>query len=418
MPRTHQPPKYRHHKASGQALVVIDGAHRYLGIYNSEASWRLYHELIAAWLANGRKLPEREPAPAPAPSPAPVLPITVAEVLVLYMEYAEKKYGRRRNYLKTLSHIKRALGPLREHFGALPAESFGPLALEQLRDLYIAEGLSRNTVNDRVRIVKDVFSLAVRKEKVQLSLKHGLNELQGLQADESDAPEPKKVKPVPDAYVDAVLPHVLPPVKAMIEVQRLTGARAGEIVIMRGCDLDTTGPLWIYKPEFHKTQRLGHEREIMLGPKAQEIIKKHLKADTKAYLFDPREAVAEWQMQKREGRRTKVQPSQRDRGRINPKLRPGDRYTVDSYRRAIRRACEKVKVPDEVVKKGEDAVRKWKADRRWHPHQLRHLAASRLKKAYGSEVARIMLGHAHLSTTELYGERDREVALRVAREVG
>jgi hypothetical protein len=83
----------------------------------------------------------------------------------MYWDYAEKKYGKRRTAVKTLSHVKRAISPLREHFGALPAENFGPVALEQLRDIYITNGLSRNTVNDRVRIVKDVFSLAVRRQR-------------------------------------------------------------------------------------------------------------------------------------------------------------------------------------------------------------------------------------------------------------
>jgi hypothetical protein len=33
---------------------------------------------------------------------------------------------------------------------------------------------------------------------------------------------------VPDEYVDAVLPHVFKPVKAMIQVQQLTGMRPGD----------------------------------------------------------------------------------------------------------------------------------------------------------------------------------------------
>jgi integrase len=242
-----------------------------LGTFGSSESKAAYDRQIATWLANGRRLTtptEMKDSPAP---------VTVAELLALYWDYAETKYGRRRSAVKTLSHIKQAMIPLREHFGALPAESFGPVALEQLRESYIAKGLSRNTVNDRVRIVKDIFSLAVRRQMVPLSLKHGLAEVKGLQADESNAPEPKRVKPVPDAYVDAVLDFVLPSVQAMIEIQRLTGMRPGEVVIMRASDIDMTGPLWSYKPKFHKTMRLGHEREVMLGPKAQETIRPFLK---------------------------------------------------------------------------------------------------------------------------------------------
>ena len=48
------------------------------------------------------------------------------------------------------------------------------------------------------------------------------------------------VKPVPEAFVEAVRPHVAAQIWAMIELQRLTGMRSGEVAIMRSCDLDTS----------------------------------------------------------------------------------------------------------------------------------------------------------------------------------
>lgn len=53
---------------------------------------------------------------------------------------------------------------------------------------------------------------------------------------------------LPDAFVDAVLPFVSPQVKAMIELQRLTGMRPGEVCLMRTCDIDVTGKIWIFLP--------------------------------------------------------------------------------------------------------------------------------------------------------------------------
>jgi len=111
----------------------------YLGTYGAASSRKRYDELIGIWLAHGRKLPV-----AAQPEPAPV---TVAEVLAEYWAHAEKKHGKRRNAVKTLSHIKRAISLSRQHFEALPAASFGTVALEQLRGFYIADGLSRSTVN-------------------------------------------------------------------------------------------------------------------------------------------------------------------------------------------------------------------------------------------------------------------------------
>jgi hypothetical protein len=50
-------PKYRHHKASGQALVELSGKPFYLGRYGTPASRREYDRLVTEWLANGRQLP-------------------------------------------------------------------------------------------------------------------------------------------------------------------------------------------------------------------------------------------------------------------------------------------------------------------------------------------------------------------------
>jgi integrase len=90
--------------------------------------------------------------------------------------------------------------------------------------------------------------------------------------------------------VEAVLPQVSPQVGAMIRLQLLTGMRSGEVCIMRSCDIDTTGKLWVYRPAHHKTQHHGHSREVYLGPKAQDVLRSFLKADLAAYVFDPRDA--------------------------------------------------------------------------------------------------------------------------------
>jgi integrase len=96
--------------------------------------------------------------------------------------------------------------------------------------------------------------------------------LHALKRGRTEARETDPVRPVADQYVDAIRDHVARQVWAIIELQRLTGMRAGEVVIMRGCDLDTTGSLWLYTPSTHKTEHHGHSRAIELGPRAQEVI--------------------------------------------------------------------------------------------------------------------------------------------------
>ena len=53
-------PKYRKHRASGQAVVTFDGRDCYLGPYGTKGSRIEYDRLVAEWLAGGRHLPKSE----------------------------------------------------------------------------------------------------------------------------------------------------------------------------------------------------------------------------------------------------------------------------------------------------------------------------------------------------------------------
>lgn len=45
------------HKASGKAVVTLNGRDFYLGDYNSAVSRAEYNRRILEWVANGRRLP-------------------------------------------------------------------------------------------------------------------------------------------------------------------------------------------------------------------------------------------------------------------------------------------------------------------------------------------------------------------------
>jgi hypothetical protein len=51
-------PSYRLHKASGQAVVTLDGKDHYLGKHGTPESQAKYERLLALYLANGRALPD------------------------------------------------------------------------------------------------------------------------------------------------------------------------------------------------------------------------------------------------------------------------------------------------------------------------------------------------------------------------
>ena len=88
------------------------------------------------------------------------------------------------------------------------------------------------------------------------------------------------------------------------------------------------------------------------------------------------------------------------RPKANPKRAPKEFYTKDSYRYAIRRACLRVGVPP------------------WHPHQLRHTAATRFRKDYSLEVAQVLLGHRRADVTQVYAERDQAKAREIMAKSG
>jgi integrase len=201
-------------------------------------------------------------------------------------------------------------------------------------------------------------------------------------------------------FVEAVRPFVSRQVWAMIQLQLLTGARPGEVCIMRSCDIDVSGRVWIYTPESHKTEHHDRPRRIYLGPKAVDVVKPWLRSEWEAFLFSPAEAMAEHRAEQRRHRRTPVQPSQSDRKRARPKKRPGDRYETESYRRAINYGCKRAGIPS------------------WHPHQLRHNTATAIRRAFNLDVARAILGHATTPITEQYAERDEALAIEAILRVG
>ncbi len=50
---------------------------------------------------------------------------------------------------------------------------------------------------------------------------------------------------------------------------------------MRTIDFDTSGRVWSYIPESHKTEHHGRARTIHFGPRAQAILRPWLRSDLK-----------------------------------------------------------------------------------------------------------------------------------------
>lgn len=406
-------PKYRLHKGSGQALVQINGERIYLGKYDTEESKEQYRRLVAEYLASGQS-----PKTNGAGNGVRLPPVLTKDLILAYWQFAKAHYVTDGKPTTTLDGIRSALRPLRRLYGGTPADEFGPKKLKTIRHHLIEAGNSRGVVNKRIGQIKRTFKWAVAEELVSPVVYHGLQAVTGLSAGRSSARETEPVRPVPDLYVAIVLPFVSPHVAAMIKLQRLSGVRAGELVIMRPCDIDTSGEIWIYEPFEHKGRWRGYRKQVPLGPEAQRILEPFLTRDPQAFLFSPQEAEA-WRMEHRppyhdRQRKTKVYPCElkrrqtlKDARRKNrkPKRPKRERYDTSSYRRAINYGFKRAKKAGFTIP-------------HWHPHQLRHNRGTEVRRKYGIEAARLALGHARANITEVYAEKNLEQAERIAKEMG
>ena len=245
-------PSYRKHKPSGQAVVTLSGRDFYLGPWQSQVSRDEYDRLIGEWLANGRHMPAvNQP-----------LELTVTELIASYWSFAEDYYQKNGQSTGEVDCLRAALRPLRRLYGHRSVRDFGPLALENVRQHFIAVGNCRNYVNANVRRIKRMFRWGVSREIVPPNVYQAIAALAGLRAGRSEAKESQAVMPVSRADLNATLQNLPDVVAAMVQFQFLTGCRPGEARLIRPCDIDRSGDVWIYRPGSHKTEHHGRERRV------------------------------------------------------------------------------------------------------------------------------------------------------------
>lgn len=63
---------------------------------------------------------------------------------------------------------------------------------------------------------------------------------------------------------------------------------------IRGCNLNTSGPIWLFRPIYHKTAWRQKSRTIPIGPRCQKLLQLFLKPDPQEFLFNPRDGREEW----------------------------------------------------------------------------------------------------------------------------
>ena len=336
MPKKNIPGYLKH--PSGQAYCRLNGKFIYLGRYNSKSSRERYEEVIAEYLANGKKLPPTKQQEE----------INIAELAIEFLAYAEGYYiDEQGKPTDTLAHCRLAVAPVVKHYGNNAVSDFTPLALIFIRDKWIEAGIARKTINRWVTIIRQMFRWGVIYKFVTTNTLHDLLAVPQLKKGRTKAPEYEEVQPVAPEIVARTLPHLNPVVADMIRTQALTGMRPQDVRNLRICDINTAEAVWSYKPRTHKTKHRGKPRVLAIGPKAQNILVPYMleKQDTpEAYLFSPADSENARKLEMREKRKSKITPSQQQRNanrKKNPQRKFNEQFTKNSYSRAVRRACQK-----------------------------------------------------------------------------
>jgi hypothetical protein len=169
-----------------------------------------------------------------------------------------------------------------------------------------------------------------------------------------------------------------------------------------------------------------------------------MKTDPTACIFSPRQSERERREAMHEERTTPMSCGNRPgtNRTQNPKRVVGDRWSPESYARAILRACDEAFPPPEHLQHlraaaegrkqerwettGEWRKRlnttrllseldEWRRTHRWSPNRLRHTCGTRVRAEYGLEAAQVYLGHTKADVTQIYAERDLAKGQTVSR---
>jgi integrase len=247
-----------------------------------------------------------------------------------------------------------------------------------------------------------MFKWGTRQQMIPGGVYEALRCVDGLKRGRTEAREGRKVKPISDADVAATMEHLPTVVADMVQLQRLTGARPGEICDIRPGDINRKCDPWEYVPKSHKTEHHDRPRVIFIGPKAQRILLPYLLRAADCYCFSPRDAESKRRAAQHEARKTPLSSGNRpgSNRKPNPRRPAGEKYDRNSYARAVRRAAVAAGVGT------------------WSPHRLRHTFATEVRKSFGLEAVQVCLGHSQAAVSEIYAERDFTKAAHVARQIG
>ncbi len=296
---------------------------------------------------------------------------TVDDVCAAYCAHA-REYYRRPDGSRTSepANIEIGLRLFRKMFGRAVMCELTHQDMLKHRDALIRSGLARVTVNRRIDIAKRMVSWAFDEAFITSSVKVELSQVKRLKRGRSAARETEPVRPVDNFTFEQTLSFMVPNTADMCRVHRLTGMRPEEVCALSWSRIDTSQTPWVYRPESHKNEWRGMPRVILIGAQARAILEKYRNMGERP--FSPRVAILERMQQPG---RNKYDHWDRRLGGVPQEI--GEMWKPDSYRRTISYACRKAEVPS------------------WGANRLRHAFATDVRRAFGYEACRAVLGHSN-----------------------
>jgi len=371
-----QPPKYC--KIGKYAVVYCNGKPHYLGLYGSQESKVAYARFVAEIQAN----------------PTVVLPrakkhVTVSDLSAAFLDHAEATTD------PTTYVIYRTivLDFLNKLYGDdIPVDEFKPSCLKLVREQMVqSRRFCRHTVNRHTQRIVSLFEWGVSEELVQETTHRALKTVKSLPEGSPGTFDHPEREDIPDDVVIRTLLFCPPTIRAMIQIQRLTGMRPSEVFKMRVGDIDRSrqNGLWYYVPESYKTEEYIGKVEFPLGVPEQELLAPYLigkKSD--AAVFSPRTA----QQERYDGKRAIP-------------ARYSEFYNRHSYRQAIEHA----------INKGNKTLPENEKIPLWTPYRLRNSAATATELEIGLDESQALLAHKTANMTRRYSKAQLRIREKLAR---
>jgi integrase len=391
------PPKMGNN--GGTAFVRINGKRIYLGKYGSPDAAQNYARYIAEWSI----------------SPVSNLPVgkcTVDTLAVAFLDHA-KSYYKSADY----SNCKTALRVLLSVYSGCLVEAFGVQCMQGVQKQLTKQKskygkpFSRQHCNKLVNWIRSVFRWGVAKGLVPVTVAETLKYVPTLQKGRTTAPETIPRLDVSDATVQATLPHLLPIIATMVQVQRASGMRPCDVCRMKLCDIDQRGEVWLYKPSEHKTAWRGHTRVVALGEFEQSLILPYLTGkQPDEFIFSPKQAMQE-RCEIMERVRKKLLPSsckvQKKNSVKHPKQIFKDFYDSIVYERAIR----------DSIKRANQNLPADKQIEHWTPYQLRHAKETELmRETKNPTITLAVMGQRSSSLLSRYDHSQVMLAVEEAKK--